>query len=489
MIEGIKKINEVKIVEILFYSFPFSFIIGNLLLSLNLFLFIITALLLIKKKQLIVRLKSAHWILITFFLYIILTTSIQFLKPGILNDVLQYTTIIPLYGSPPIDSNAVLKSFLLLRFLILILVLDILFINNIINLKKFFLSSLICSCFVSLDIIIQYTVGFDLFGYESLGGKNSGPFGDEIIAGAYLQKFSFFSIFYIFILSLDKNFNKPLVILMLVLHAVAIGLAGNRMPFILFLFGCILTILFIKNIRFIMTTGLLIFLSIFFIITKNDEAIQDQYLRLFQEINNLTVNKFIKVKFQKDLKDNTTKVEATDEKILGKNEIVRKIINKGGGRIDSGHSAIFRSSILVWKEQPFFGFGLKSFRIKCWGVLDRAGNSNIITTSDAIYHKHLYACANHPHNYYLELLSETGLVGLSLLMIFFIIILKNSFYYLKKYNREINSEFVLFLPLTIVFFLEIWPLRSAGSFFTTWTATFFWLLVAPLLTVKNKKLI
>ena len=89
MIEGIKKINEVKIVEILFYSFPFSFIIGNLLLSLNLFLFIITALLLIKKKQLIVRLKSAHWILIAFFLYILLTTSIQFLKPGILNFCIQ----------------------------------------------------------------------------------------------------------------------------------------------------------------------------------------------------------------------------------------------------------------------------------------------------------------------------------------------------------------------------------------------------------------
>ena len=37
-----QKINEIKLAEILFYTFPLSFIIGNFLLSLHLLLFIVT---------------------------------------------------------------------------------------------------------------------------------------------------------------------------------------------------------------------------------------------------------------------------------------------------------------------------------------------------------------------------------------------------------------------------------------------------------------
>ena len=93
-------------------------------------------------------------------------------------------------------TDAIFKSFSLIRFIILIFIVDILFSNKIINLKKLFLFSLFCTSFVSFDILVQYFTGFDLFGLK--GDKvvaeirpNSGPFGDEYIAGSYLQKFSF----------------------------------------------------------------------------------------------------------------------------------------------------------------------------------------------------------------------------------------------------------------------------------------------------------
>ena len=44
-------INENKLVEVLFYSFPLSFIIGNLLLNLHLLIFIVASLFLIQKKK------------------------------------------------------------------------------------------------------------------------------------------------------------------------------------------------------------------------------------------------------------------------------------------------------------------------------------------------------------------------------------------------------------------------------------------------------
>ena len=47
-----QKINDIKLNEILFFTFPLSFILGNLILSLHLLVFIISSLFLIKKHQL-----------------------------------------------------------------------------------------------------------------------------------------------------------------------------------------------------------------------------------------------------------------------------------------------------------------------------------------------------------------------------------------------------------------------------------------------------
>ena len=97
------------------------------------------------------------------------------------------------------------------------------------------------------------------------------------------------------------------------------------------------------------------------------------------------------------------------------------------------------------------------------------------------------SCSNHPHNYYLELLSETGIIGTGLMVIFFLILLKDYFNYQKKNNQQKNPEKDLLIPVIILFFLEIWPLKSSGSFFTTWGATFFWLNTAVLVAVTTKK--
>ena len=155
-----QKIKNIKLAELLFYAFPISFIIGNLILSLNLLLFIIAGFVLIKKEQLTFRFNASYWLLITFFLYFFLSTAIQFQSPGILNEKIQ---------DLPLENNPIFKSIILLRFLFLIIIVDTLFFNNILNLKKFFFISFICTSFVSFDIIFQYLMGFDLFGLKSVG--------------------------------------------------------------------------------------------------------------------------------------------------------------------------------------------------------------------------------------------------------------------------------------------------------------------------------
>jgi hypothetical protein len=364
---------------------------------------------------------------------------------------------------------------MLVRFLILIIVLDTLFFNKILGFKKLFLSSLICTSFVSFDIILQYFTGSDLFGFKTLYTWNSGPFGDEKITTTYLKNFSFFSFFYIFETYKDKNFSKILFIFAITLHLLAALLAGNRMPMVLFLFGCLMIIFFIKNLRIIMSLSLIIFTSFFFLLIKNDKNFNHTYRIFFSDINI--------VELFKSNKDNASKQnieEKTAEGTYIKRNVPASIIILR----HSGYNRVFNTAIMMWKERPLTGFGLKSFRVKCWDMLNKDNIERKISKRTPTQY---IVCANHAHNYYLEFLSEAGIIGASLLIVFFLILLKDSFYYLKRHHQQINSGVDLLVPVIILFFLEIWPIKSTGSFFTTWGATFFWLNIGLLIAGLSRK--
>ena len=79
-----QKFNQIKLIEILFYTFPISFIAGNLLLSAHLVIFVISSIFYIKKENITFKLEKAHWLLIIFFIYTFLITTIQFQAPGFL---------------------------------------------------------------------------------------------------------------------------------------------------------------------------------------------------------------------------------------------------------------------------------------------------------------------------------------------------------------------------------------------------------------------
>ena len=130
--------------------------------------------------------------------------------------------------------------------------------------------------------------------------------------------------------------------------------------------------------------------------------------------------------------------------------------------------------------QPKTGFGLKSFRLKCPEILVK---DNLIRGEK----QQLFACGNPPHNYYLEILIEAGIIGLILILVFFIILLKKSIKSLIKYKNESNENYFLLLALTVTFFIDIWPIKSTGSFFTTWNATAFWLNIGILYSFVNYK--
>ena len=85
-------------------------------------------------------------------------------------------------------------------------------------------------------------------------------------------------------------------------------------------------------------------------------------------------------------------------------------------------------------------------------------------------------------------MTETGLVGFMLIFTAFFIIFYKIFYQNYLLQRKIELNDVIF-PFMILFFIEIFPIRSSGSFFTTNNATYLFLLLGFMISLVDKKLI
>ena len=92
----------------------------------------------------------------------------------------------------------------------------------------------------------------------------------------------------------------------------------------------------------------------------------------------------------------------------------------------------------------------------------------------------------HPHNYYLEILTETGLMGFLILLAAFLNIIYISL--IKKYfvKDDYLNDNILIIPFIFLFLVEIFPLKSTGSFFTTGNTTYLFLLIGILVGLTRK---
>ena len=88
----------------------------------------------------------------------------------------------------------------------------------------------------------------------------------------------------------------------------------------------------------------------------------------------------------------------------------------------------------------------------------------------------------HPHNYYLEILTETGLIrffNLLFIFIYFIYLL-----FKKYFQTHLKIHIIIHL---FFIFIEIFPLKSTGSFFTTGNTTYIISYNGILIGISNKK--
>ena len=410
---------------------PLSFIAGNMIININTILIILSTLILFRGDIFKTKFFLIDKIIFIFFGFVIFT--------ALFNDVFYLNKLS--WGTAYATT---LRSVLFLKYLLLYISIKFLIEKDYINFKLFFISCSLASLFVCFDIIYQFSFGKDIFGYEAIPGfrKLGGPFGDELIAGGYIQRFSIFSFFLIplFYKNFSPKILKFLIPILLIIILISLILSGNRMPLLLFILLVSLIVIFNKQTRKYFISFASILLIIFSLAFTFNQKVKNNFNSFYGQISNMA-------------------------KIL---------INKDFDNNSSQYLKEFASFYDTWLLNKYIGGGIKSFRYYCHVRPNIDKNSKFV-------------CNMHPHNYYLEILTETGLIGFFIISIIFILILYKTFY--KKYFDS-NSSLTynnISVPFIFLFFVEIFPLKSTGSFFTTGNATYIFLIMAILVGFAYKE--
>jgi O-antigen ligase len=281
---------------------------------------------------------------------------------------------------------------------------------------------------ICFDTIYQYKFGVDIFGLGADQINNpyrlSGPFGEELIVGAYLYLSSIMIFAYFLISQNNQNFGNFYRWLYVLIVIFTIILSGERMNSILVVVTTLILLFFkFKKIKFKFYSALLFLLLLVFFYNINKTA-EIRTKSIFHELNFLHENM---------------------------------------------HVRLYSSAIEMWLDNPIKGVGSKNFRVVCdkTKINNYTGNYNI--------------CSTHPHNFYLELLSENGILGLLLFLAFisslFILFFKKIIFF---YNP-------IFLGCFLIVVSYLFPFRSSGSFFSSWYGSFFWFHLGILLNSLRKE--
>ena len=137
------------------------------------------------------------------------------------------------------------------------------------------------------------------------------------------------------------------------------------------------------------------------------------------------------------------------------------------------HENYYTTAYRIFKDKPIMGGGLKSFRNLC---------------KNEKYKIDQYSCSTHPHNTYLELLSETGIIGFVYILILFLFIIYKSIthLYIKLFKKKnLFSDYQI--CLLSCFIINLWPIIPTGSFFNNWLSVIYFLPVGFLIQSFNSK--
>lgn len=126
---------------------------------------------------------------------------------------------------------------------------------------------------------------------------------------------------------------------------------------------------------------------------------------------------------------------------------------------DNGYWGAWRSGIQQGLERPFIGYGANSSRKHCHKMANKKPEWLPGQTH----------CTNHPHNFYIQMFSDTGLIGLGFGIIMFLF-----FFLTCLRGRKLNPNCPMACTAFIVPLALFFPFQQTGNFFGQWSNLFLW---------------
>ena len=124
------------------------------------------------------------------------------------------------------------------------------------------------------------------------------------------------------------------------------------------------------------------------------------------------------------------------------------------------------TAFTIFKDNYFNGSGIKTFYEVCnlYKLDEKKKNKNYL---GYLNRNNKITCSTHPHNTYLQILSEIGIFGFFFIFLFFAKTLYENIKIIIFSKKLQNIEMsYYFLNLGII--INLFPLIPSGSFFNNW---------------------
>tara|TARA_B100000242_G_scaffold294006_1_gene274163 strand:+ start:2610 stop:3884 length:1275 start_codon:yes stop_codon:yes gene_type:complete len=298
-----------------------------------------------------------------------------------------------------------------------------------------------------IDTIYQFFYSKNIIGFEYSNPQNfriTSFFGDDEVLGSYTARFFplfLFLILYSYKLSISKKAHV-MISLVTIISFVIVLMSGERTSLALFILVFSFIFFSSKNFRKVLFIPLISIVIVFILTVSLSDKIKNRVLTQTMDQMGLSSKSERLVIFSKTYE---------------------------------GHYLL---ALKMFKEKPIFGHGPKMFRFYC--SKEENKEENFVVN---------HACSTHPHNFYAQVLAETGIIGLFILLGIFIYIsflfFKNLYFQIIKKQQLISDMAICLLAS---YFMTLFPFIPSGNFFNNWLSVIVYFPLGFLLyTIKEKK--
>jgi len=431
--------NLIKISSLFVYLIPLSLLTGpfipDLLLSFTSILFLYIS---IREKKYKYYRNKYFYYLVAFYLYLLICSFFS-------------TDII----------SSLQSCFFYFRFIIFSLAIWFLIENNKNFIKLFTISLLLVFIFALIDGSFQYINGKNIMGYVP-GAVNRLmlPLDDKLILGGFLAR-----LFPLLIGLLIFYFNKNNLYLffygiIFIYIDVLTFLSGERTALALLTLSSFLIVILLSSYKKFRIFCIIFSLLIIIIISILNPEIKKR--NIDYTIWQLHEKNYVSEGLE------TEKDESTTGRVLW---------------FSMSHDLHIRTALRIFLDYPLIGAGPGQFRNLCSN--HKYNIVNLYTDDPSAS-----SCSTHPHNTYMQLLAETGLIGFGFIILLFFYLVKIFLFQLIsaigfKKNKTI-TDYQLCIAVSMV--LSLWPIIPTQNFFNNWINIIYFLPVGFYLEsiYKNK---